>query len=54
VEDSIVTGGERFRHETQLDKGPHPDGEKKVPDAIYIEEGVKELFPMTDKSSHVI
>src|SRR6202795_1458419 len=54
VEDGVEAGGKRVWHEAQLDEGPHPDGEKEVPDAIYVEERVEKLSLMTDKRSHVV
>ncbi len=54
VEDGVVAGCERFRHEAQLDERPHADRQQKVPDPIGVEERIEQLVLMADERPHVI
>ena len=54
VENRLVAGCQRGRHEAQFDERPHADRQQKVEDLIGIEERIEELLALADQRAHVV
>jgi hypothetical protein len=53
-EDGGVSRRQRFGHEGEFDKRPHPNREEEVDNLIGVEEGIEKLFFLADERAHVV